>query len=93
MRQVMISAASLDALDEAVDQCERYHVENDHKVRNEGLSWYRRHREDHVLGDKDAQPTETVPKRAKTTEETSECKDDNEEQDFCGLFGTDQADY
>lgn len=89
----MISAGSLDALEAAVELCQRYHEENNHNIRSEELSWYRRHREDHTLEGKDVQPIETVPKRAKTDEDASECKDDIEERDFCGLFGTDQADY
>jgi tRNA-dihydrouridine synthase 1 len=93
LRQVMVSASSLDALEAAVDLCQRYHDDHNHKVCDERLSWYRRHREDHSLEGKAVQQTETVAKRPKTAQDNTENKDYKEEQTFCGLFGSDQADY
>jgi tRNA-dihydrouridine synthase 1 len=84
LRTLLVSASSLDALDAAIELCQKYHDEHDLIVSEESMSWYLRHRGG------DGPEGEATPANASSQKEEDEYE---EEQAFCGLFGTADADY
>lgn len=99
IRMVLVTANTPEVLEEAVNQCQKYHEKHNHKVCDEGLSWYRRHRggevsnphktEESTIKKAEAEDDKSS-KRPKIAEDADEYK---EEQVFCGLFGSDKSDY
>ena len=85
LRKILVEANSLDEFDVAIDLCQKYHDEHGLAVPEETLSWYKRHRHEN---DQDEVPS-CVPQVA----EDDDNDEYEEEQAFCGLFGTEDADY
>lgn len=90
LRQILVNANSLEALDAAIDLCQKYHEEHGLVVSEESLSWYRRHRNDDGH-DQSSSPNETVSKETKRNDDNEDEYED--EQAFCGMFGAEDADY
>eukprot|EP00934_Nitzschia_sp_Nitz4_P003397 Nitzschia sp. Nitz4//scaffold139_size61406//25051//26331//NITZ4_006455-RA/size61406-processed-gene-0.56-mRNA-1//1//CDS//3329535837//3387//frame0 len=81
LRTLLIEAASMEALEEAIQKVEEHHMEVKHVVSEEKLSWYRRHR-----GDPQPDKVEDVQKEEK--------KEEEEEEQVCTFFSTqDDGDY
>jgi tRNA-dihydrouridine synthase 1 len=81
LRQQLVSAESVEALEAAIQDCERYHQDDGHQVCEEGLSWYLRHRGDaEELKERMEQNSDI--KIVELAEDSAEC--------FASLFGDDE---
>ncbi len=87
LRQILVNANSLEALDAAIDLCHTYHKEHGLIVSQESLSWYRRHRNEN------GQEENVIENNSQETKEQKDKDEYEEEKAFCGMFGMDDADY
>lgn len=89
LRMTLVTADSLDALDAAIDLCQKYHDEHNLVVAEESLSWYRRHR--YEEGQETPEGDDGQEANASQGDDDDEYE---EEKAFCGLFGSEEdADY
>lgn len=89
LRQILVEATSIDALDAAVDLCQKFHDDHGLTVAEESLSWYLRHRQEDGQAQGTSNPVGGTSKSSPADDEDEYA----EEQAFCGLFGSDDADY